>query len=289
MKLIIHCGFHKTGTTSFQKICYTNIELFKSHNIFYPEHESKQHWHFFVNINSEFIENQHRLAKKNIDPNGIWLLSAEDFEGFLVRLDLAKQIEVYCEKNNIELEWIFVNRNQFDYLNSLYSQISRKYDKKGFVINYDMMADAILKNGIFTLSTKRLDYYFIFNYKDYIENFSRNINGKVRVIDYDYFNETYSGRPIIKSISNEIDNIFSTKNEIKNIHLNTRLSDYDVEKRYLSNYLGLTSDSLDLRKESYSSLINHRVEVTRRMKEFYEYTIKESFLNQNFYEKDVIL
>ena len=241
MKLIIHCGFHKTGTSSFQKICYNNLNLLRQNNIFYPEHVSKQHWYFFPNISPEFIQNQYKLTRNNIDENGTWLLSAEDFEGFLVRIDLAKQIEIFCENNNIELEWIFVNRNQFEYLNSLYGMLSspvprNENSKSGFVLNYDVMADTILKNGIYTLSNYKLDYYFIFRYKDYIENFSNNMNSKVKIIDYNYFNEIYSGRPIIKSISKNVDNIFMDREEVKNTYINTRSSDYDIEKRYLSNY-----------------------------------------------------
>lgn len=290
MKLIIHCGFHKTGTSSFQHICYNNLNLLQRNNIFYPEHVSKQHWYFFPSISPEFLQYQYDLTKNHIDKNGTWLLSAEDFEGFLVRIDLAKQIELFCENNNIELEWIFVNRNQFEYLNSLYGMLSssvprNEISKSGFVLNYDVMADTILKNGILSMSNFKLDYHFIFDYINYIENFSKNMNSKVSVIDYQYFNEIYSGRPIMKYISKEVDEVFVNQEEIKNMYINTRLSDYDIEKKYLSNYLW-KYDDLD---ESLDLLINYRVDMVRRMKIHYESIFKERFSEQIFNKKESIV
>jgi len=98
MKLVIHCGLHKTATSSFQKFCTQNRALLRSFGINYPTFEQKtQHSHLLweaqrhnINVISFYFE---RIFREARDDCHTVLLSGEDFENCIVDLALAAEIE----------------------------------------------------------------------------------------------------------------------------------------------------------------------------------------------------
>src|SRR6056297_1223300 len=103
MKLVIHCGLHKTGTTSFQKFCFHNRFLLRGFGIYYPKY-CKYDQHSYVlwkaqqrgmgTLGSFFAKS---FAEATSDCHTV-LLSGEDFENCIVDVALASEIEALAYK-----------------------------------------------------------------------------------------------------------------------------------------------------------------------------------------------
>ena len=74
------------------------------------------------------------------------LISGEDFENFLVDIHLAIEFEFIAKSVGFDkLEWFVVQRNQIDYLLSIYAEKSAYK----MVLDLGLMANSILEYGFF--------------------------------------------------------------------------------------------------------------------------------------------
>jgi hypothetical protein len=184
-KLFIHCGFHKTGTTSLQRVLAEKTEALKSAGVLYPKTGrvnavSGQHnvaWELtrdrrFQPWRGRLYELQAEIAGFEGDV----ILSSEDFESILLRpscwtpmLDLAKALD-------LSPVLVIYLREQSDYLHSLYYQCL----KIGLGEEYTLFLDEVMQHG----AVVRREWAFHFDYHRVIEAAAALCDGRLIVRNY---------------------------------------------------------------------------------------------------------
>ncbi|MEM9845946.1 MAG: hypothetical protein AAF965_14190, partial [Pseudomonadota bacterium] len=134
MRLVIHCGLHKTGTTALQaalvKMAPSLAERGVSFPSFEPGKPSAHHW-LAKAIKGPHIYSKSRTnisglieAARATDPHTV-CLSSEDFETHLRHpRAIARLMDIAGELKANVVFLIYV-RNQVEYLESLYLQFLR--------------------------------------------------------------------------------------------------------------------------------------------------------------------
>ena len=131
-KIFIHCGLHKTGTTSIQNFLFSNPSLLKKNNFLYPligiPDSNKAHHNFgwelsgderFNKSNGTIEELKEKI--KYIDQDII--LSTESFETILNDVDKLEFLKTTFEDINFQTSFVIFIRNPIDYLISCYLQL----------------------------------------------------------------------------------------------------------------------------------------------------------------------
>ena len=280
MKLIVHAGTHKTGTTSFQNLCSENFDTLVSNKLLYPKYKTwAQHsylaWHF-QSMNAQAILQFFKHASDTSKRLGCTttLLSGEDFENFLVDQELAKTFEQAARSvGYTEIEWVVVRRQAGRYLRSIYAEMA----KHNIVLDIEVIANLILKFGYFSCGTKYYNYMFVFDADKFVDIFAGNVNTNISLIDMKDFIQDYAGRCIIDPYLTESAHevlkasgaSFGTKNASPRLE--------DVETRYALNYLGLQRQDQNLDADT-ADLIKALVSIrSTRSKELLE-TFDKRFL-----------
>lgn len=246
LKLIIHAGLHKTGTTTFQHICCKFADFLLKNKIYYQTHEkmgalartrhqgTPQHsylvWEFQKQNYDElrlFLNN----GKSILNNDGTILISGEDFENCLIDHEMLHKVELIAKEEGIDqIEWIFVCRRQIDYLKSLYAQLSNQ----NIIANIHDMAKAILANGFFQAVGPNFKYFFVFDYKKIFNAFRQQTRGMVRIIGYEQFCKVFPGHIILEEISGKMIQMDYIKERIDpKINLNPRIKPAEAEFYYL--------------------------------------------------------
>tara|TARA_Y100001968_G_scaffold4727_1_gene4202 strand:- start:466 stop:1371 length:906 start_codon:yes stop_codon:yes gene_type:complete len=281
MKLIIHAGTHKTATTSFQKLCFSKKHELSKKGIFIPEFKDKtklinftksrgiipksltyQHnclaWYLQLkNINEvkEFLLIAYKNAIKR-NCNHI-LLCAEDLENILIEDCIARDIELIAKKIGFkEIQWIFVKRNPFDYLRSLYSQLSK--EKK--IIDFYELYKEIMSHGYYFSNSYKYFTYYVFDLDNFVASLRNDNSLNIDIIKFEDFSSPILGLPVFKKIiSNEDINELSLIEE-KKIEMNKSLTSNQIEFNYLCNFLQLskTKKTYDNNKDIFHELISFR-------------------------------
>ena len=89
MKLILHVGSHKTGTTSIQAALAENRQWLQDENFTYPKlsDTSNSHnelAHMLAVAPADEIDGIRRLIRQSAAPNSTMILSAEEFSARIV-------------------------------------------------------------------------------------------------------------------------------------------------------------------------------------------------------------
>jgi len=243
MKLIVHAGTHKTGTTTFQNLCYKNYDILVANKVHYPKYKkwinhSYLAWYFQSNdtkeINSFFSAAFNGGNKFNCTTT---LICGEDFENCIVDHNLANSVETAAKSVGYdEIEWLVVRRASDKYLRSIYGELCKQ---NGIVLDVEVLANLILKYGYFTCGTSKYNYKFVFDIIKFTESFKKHVNENISVIDMSDFTNDYMGNSLLKIYldenSQEIFRKSSSSLPIKNKGLSLEI----VETLYSLNCLGI--------------------------------------------------
>lgn len=123
MKIYVHAGTHKTGSTSIQDICFINKKTLAEQGIYYPDTGDLTGHHdlaFFIQKREferakNYLDKEIKKAKENNCHS--LLLSSEEFE-FIYTQDRIKLFKQYGET-----EIIFFFRRQDELIEKEYEQI----------------------------------------------------------------------------------------------------------------------------------------------------------------------
>ena len=191
MKIVIHMGLHKTGSTSFQNFLSLNKLVLMDAGILYPniDNNEESHWKIPNQIileNWTYLENYFKeiilIANKN-NLKTIFI-SSEDMSILLTESYRVKKFENLITRLGIaEIEWVCVLRNQWDYFNSLYAEMS----KHKVCLNYASAGEEIINFGQISMGNDRFRYRFAFDYDYFIEKFLRETKGSFSAISYESF------------------------------------------------------------------------------------------------------
>ena len=284
MKLIVHIGTHKTGTTAFQSICRYHKGLLSSDGVNFPSYgDWDQHGYSAWLIQARkwlalrvFLKS---IYKESVELSCMYtLISGEDFENFLVDINLAKAFtNIALEIGFDELEWIVVRRDPFEYMQSIYAEKS----KHKVVLTYEAMAESILKYGYTILSTKNYNYYFVFELNRFADSFRKHVSKNLNVVPFNDFIEGYAGRVILSNLLSSRSNEQLLEQSSKRLIDNKRLSLENVELNYLGNFLGISIDQTiyDSNKDMIDSLIKLRIQKNALLLD----SVRQKFANRNLY------
>ena len=285
MKLVIHIGLHKTGTTSFQNFLHFNRDSLLEAGVFYPEMgEHESHWvipNQIIRNNWDYVKNYMKDSLSNARKANVntVFISSEDFELFLFEGYLASKFEnLVLDLGYSKIYWVSVLRNQCEYFNSIYSEMS----KNKVCLNYATAGEEILNFGEISMGTNVYRWRFAFDYDIIIQRFLDYINGTFSAYSFEQFTSTdVIGQEFINKIIE--DKLNQKKFWSSKLHYvektNVRGKDETVEIDYLSNFLGIkmTKEIFEENKNIFLPIIQNRFGMIDLVKEDLQKRFKEKF------------
>lgn len=260
MKLVIHAGLHKTATTAFQIACRSlSRQLMDSHvyypviddfteqqrkrNPVYPDFRLAQHWMVPWEAqfrNYESLEAILKKAQQLLPPQGVVLLSSENFANVLVEPDIAIDIERTAADYGVtDVLWAFVLRRPFEYFESVYSELC----KNNAFFTYEGLANIVLRKGYFTMQAPQWDVHFVFDYGSYIARLKKKIKSKIWQLDMADFVRPVPGMKILEACNVDSGQLSNFQKFLDSSPpYNERLDPYYVEAIYLSHFMGLSGN-----------------------------------------------
>ena len=253
--LFIHCGVHKTATSKFQEICYKNRLLLEQSGLLYPviknEYEdlfSLQHSiiarslsaidtgpaEYFFNTISQFAEHKNCSTV---------LLSGEDFENILFDPILLKNLIEISSKFGFQKPTLaFTSRDPFEYFCSMYGELS----KKRVIIDFKIAGLSAWKTGFFACPSndsfrlnQHFNNFFAIQAEILIERFSNHHNDLAVIHQpFSSFIEPWPGFGLLSDLVDSSCLKLIKGGEV-DLRKNERMSDLEVEKNYVQNFLGL--------------------------------------------------
>ncbi|MDN3522086.1 hypothetical protein [Halomonas ramblicola] len=189
MKVFIHAGSHKTGTTSIQVFIRENEDALKTAGIFIPQSGTLNKKSGHHNIGWE-MRNDPRfkpergtisdlveeLAQRS---ESTAVLSSEDFEYFVDRPDALTRFEDILVSNGHDLVYIYFFRRADIYAVSLYAELLKHgldYSFRKFALEALLKEKVVIKN----------DWVFYFNCRAFIKKWRKHSRGTITTISYDH-------------------------------------------------------------------------------------------------------
>lgn len=297
MRLLIHAGLHRTGTSSTQSTLLQISDQLLKHDIYFPKLSSNGNGYPLayqvVAGNFSMMKKVIQDASKKISQNGIILISAEDFENLLKDTNIAKCFTLFMKENfKIEIEWIFVYRNQFEYFESIYARLCDTAFPN--ILNYWHLAKFILNNGHFSLNTYADNYlmeapqlHFIFDYELFFKRFQSEIKGAINFLPFHEMHKSFSGAKILELCDVPIRDIkgLGTKIDNSKIRINKSVDDISIEYNYLAKFLNINPTEQFLKDNSgvIMPLINSRKSFKEKKQRTLRHSFKEAFGQSDFW------
>ncbi len=292
--LFIHCGTHKTATTSFQKICSENRLLLEKAGIYYPKLRKREknrirvrHQHSLIarSLSAKDTQCAEQYLYKfhhDLEYNGCHtiLLSGEDFENILIDNILLENLINISGRLGFEGPTIaFVSRDPFEYFCSIYNELSNKKT----ILDFGMCAFAAKQTGYFCCPTndtfgegQHFNNFFAIDAKRLINRFSqkyRNLN--VIHDSFDSFIHPWPGYNMLTQLTSpsHLEQMDVTTFDISQ---NTKLDDLQAEIAYTRNFLCLArTESSPLVEKISLDRLNKRRLLEPIFKKMFEDTLSD--------------
>ena len=182
--LYIHCGVHKTGTSTAQAVMGVQYEALKAAGLLVPKAgRAEQTGHH--NIAWEFTRdrryNPNFGGMEALKPEvagfaGDVIVSSEDFQGLFMRPEGFAPLLDLARDTGRQVAWIVYVRNQADYLESLFQQCL----KEGFGEDYAAFAAEAVETGLI----RRWEWTFHFDFARALESLAGLDAGRVVVRNF---------------------------------------------------------------------------------------------------------
>lgn len=268
MRLICHAGTHKTGSTSFQRLCAENREKLLEAGLLFPQFRNwQQHsylaWHLQMHdmgTVGAFFESAVSAAR-TAGCHTI-LLSGEDFENVLLDAGMAKRFAAAASEHGIgETEWYVVHRDPFDYLQSIYAEMSRNR----VCINITDVAKSVIRYGYWSVGNEFYNYTFVFDILNAAERFRHDTGMALELSGFDAFRDGFIGKSFLAGLVSPdlIAEIAATASATA--RANRRDEPAQVEFNYLCNFLGISpsADVMETNRAVLEPLLQHRLKKYR--------------------------
>lgn len=264
---MFHAGHHKTGTTTFQSLVASLQATLLERDIYVPVAGGT------ANMGPSVVYPAQRgdwsgyeavldAARAALTPNGVLLVSAEDLENCLVDAEFGRQFMARARAKGCDsIHWVFVQRNEFEYFESLYAELSRHQQ----VLRYDQMAAEILEHGFFSCATPQFRWYFEFRYEDAVRRFRETVCDHVSRLTFSEFLRDGVGAAVFEQCGRGDD----YRGLCPTVHLephNVRLADDRVERNYAATFLGLGDPGRDDAEHAplIDTLVARRLDIRAR-------------------------
>jgi hypothetical protein len=251
-KVYIHCGLHKTATTSIQKNSFKIRKFLKKKHILYPKPSRRDYNHnSLVDLcayseSTDWIE---RIAKRSFrchGKNGSIFLSAENLEYSFHKETPLLIEQKFAQLGISDITWILVLRNPFDYYNSLYSQLSTGGNPSRPYLDYVATAELAVKWGYLEFLTHSQHQRFIFDYNTLIKSLQARLAGKIVKFTFqEIILSAFPGDQIMRIVSggrfgfSDLINSLGIDGCHEQVNENQRRSITAIEESYVKRSLAL--------------------------------------------------
>lgn len=183
MKLYLHIGTHKTGTTALQVLLAENYDKLLVQNILFPKsgrpwQRGGQHNIAWQLSNDSRFRSEFGTLKtlcdeiKNTPADNI-IISSEDFECLYVKPRSLQIFKKHLDDIGCQVNIVIFLRERVSYSESLYKELL----KHGLNISFAQYIKTVLEEGKFAFK----DWTFCFEYEKIINGFEQIFDGKVYV------------------------------------------------------------------------------------------------------------
>ena len=156
------------------------------------------------------------------------LLSGEDFENFLIDEVNHRHFEELLQQAGFRApEWIWVERDPVDRLESLYSEAA----KHGLVASIQAWTASVRRTGWFAVSTETCHSLMVIGLQSFLPSFVDRMLGSVQLIPFESFVRT---RPVGSDL---LMRCFGSHWLQSSEPDNVRLRPSQTERRYLASFL----------------------------------------------------
>jgi len=159
--IYIHCGLHKTATTTLQQVLNNHEDMLRSSGILYPQAGRIRGGHH--NIAWQLARDRRfRQSTGDLDAlfseidefKGRVVLSSEDFESSIAHPERWQTVSRFVQESGRKLIFIMYFRSQVSYLESLY----REMLKHGYGEEFTGFAGDVLAHG--RVKIKEWEFHF---------------------------------------------------------------------------------------------------------------------------------
>jgi hypothetical protein len=228
MKLVIHAGLHKTGTTYLQAIMARNRKMLAAHGVHYVvgDKQIASHRIAWAALRSDFQLLDEAIEAAQAAQCTTLLLSSEDFETIVLDIPRAREFEAAATARGITaIEWSMTLREPGEYFASMFSELSRHA-----YVDPVAMFTSVYRDGRFLVAKPvghPPDHFELcFDYKTHLLAFVRAISGVVSVYDY-AADGPFPGFKILRKLR-----VGPFDANVPEINRNLRLSSSEMWERY---------------------------------------------------------
>ena len=132
----------------------------------------------------------------------------------------------------------------------------------GVSLNIENIINSAKEYGFSSLTTNKYNYLFVFDIRRFETVFRKAVNSKLKIYDFVEFKKNYVGKVLLDELFTNRKDHVQIANLAQEIGFTKkRLSDKEVEFRYICSFLGLAPirKTLEDNKDLFNSLINQRI------------------------------
>ena len=272
MKIILHIGLHKTGSTYLQTLFQQTARLFRPRGIFYQA--NSHHSIAWAVLRGDFAPLQQVIREARTACCETVVISAEDFENLLLDTAAARALEASLFEIGVtEIDWVICIRSQDEYFWSLYSQMSRHVYLDPFSMFYQVMLNGCLRVPTAQPEAGLAYWIFCFDYARFIPIFAEAIRGRLLIDDF----AQRSPFPLYKLF--EFLGIADTLSpEILAVSRNERLPKRDIATGYETQFVQALSER---GRGEFAGTISARAQVDPHLQTLMSTQIAERYCSSN--------
>lgn len=290
MRVVIHGGLHKTGSTSFQKSALRCRRLLRQEGVFYPRVGQKgEHFNHNLWIDDAFYENDFSWlrpvlgkARRRVGENGVMLLSAENLEYF-AHTDFPVRLEQgLLEAGASTVAWAFVFRDPVEYHASLYGQLAGGKELGRPLMDFFGSAVLVAKWGFLECASLHQRHRFSFDYKGFVADLRRRLAGSVVSFSFEemVLDSATPGDPLVDWLTGgraTLTRLLGGRRlSSRRLRANQSLDPGLIERLYLRRFLGGVTHVDPLDDAVVDALVRYRL----LSRELAQPMVKELFGNR---------
>lgn len=280
MRAMIHAGLHKTGTSSFQRCCYTLRNELHQQHIYYPDFSGHWNHNHLVNQSSvRWVCEAVNAARKTIGNHGFLLISAENLEYDLHTNKPARIERALAQAGISEVIWVLCFREPFAAYRSLYAQLSdagrtTRIEAARAILEFRAVGHLIASKGTLRLQNRRLTQTFHFNYPRLIKDLRQRLNGTVVGVDFRDFTQQSKtpGDPLIKAIASEGKGLSQLRDDLPT-HTNRSATPEEIERQFVHRFFAVnpeaTAEEPSWMREAIQIRVENRLNSERRIERLF--------------------
>lgn len=187
MKLLIHCGLHKTGSTFFQHVCNDNADALATHGVYYqkqggyPAHHEAA-WRLLIGDEAPLLAMVKEAQAANCHT---LILSSEDLEGALYdERPIAAIQRAAAQAGIADIEWHIALRHPGDMFASLFAQLHHHIYADALAMFYDVMRRGFVHFAAPMPDAGTPYWYYSFDHDRDLARLSERVSGTVIAHDF---------------------------------------------------------------------------------------------------------